>query len=950
MTGRGSNTRRLPRWRDAFGPGVLRGVWAAVLVATAACAPQSETQLLAHVDRSIAAGEWRKASVELKAFLQRQPESRGARVRLGHVALETGSLADAVRELEHARALGADANAIELLYARALLGLKRYQDIVDHIDPQSVTQVSERVDLLRIRGDALFGLSRSKDAIEAYDNALALDAKNVDALLGRAFAVMQLDGLEAALATLDRAASFAPDDPRVEAARGTLYLQARNFVQAESTFTALLGKMREDDLSTPRLAGLAGLAEAQLALDKLEGAQLSTGRLYQLVPGSPVAMYLRARYLFLVGDYGEAQGLLEQLLTRDQDNMQARLLLGAVNFAQGNLGQADMHLSSVLAGEPSNSFARMLLATARLRENKPREALDALGPDLTRGDAQTLSLAGRASIQAGDVDAGLAYLEHSAADNPADANRLLQLAAGYIVAGRFDQAVKTLEQVPAGGDAGYRRSLLLVNTRMREKDMKGALRQAQSFAEAYPDDALAQATLGGLLAANGNLDDARRQFMRAAELGPKNAVAQLNLAKLDILQRRTEDAEKHLRAARALAPESSAILVATSQLELMRGNTSEALKGLETARQRDPKAAEPRLLLAQYRLATRDFTSAATLAGEVLEVAPDSSSALNILGLALAGSGRAEEGVAALKRASAASPASAMVEFNLARAEMAAGHQPEAMAAVRRSLERQPEFPPALALAAALSVRSNDLAAAGAYLERLRKVDPKHPAIFLVGGDMAVRSGKYAEAASIYARGRAQNDSRELAMREFAVRRRAGLPDPTVPLEAWLKKSPQDVRVRRTLAQAQQEAGARANAIANYELVVQEDDRDFVALNNLALLYQETGDKRAVPTARRAYELAPTTAAVADTYGWLLLLQGDGELAMQILDKAAAVAPDAREIQYHRAAALARTGRTDTAREVLSSALADGAKFVDRESAEQLLANLNDRSGSRVKE
>ncbi len=950
MTPSGSDACGLRKWRDAFRYQVLRRVWAAVLVVTAACAPQSETELLARVDRSIAAGEWRQASVELKALLQRQPENRGARVRLGHVALETGALADAARELEHARALGADPNAVELFYARALLGLRRYQDIVDHVDPQSVAQIGERVDLLRIRGDALFGLSRPKEAIEAYDAALALDSKNVDALLGRAFAVMRLEGLEPALATLDRTATLASKDPRIEVARGTLYLQARNFVQAESLFTSMLGKMREDDLSTPRLAGLAGLAEAQMALGKLEGAQVSTGRLYELVPGSPVAMYLRARYLFLVGDYDESQGLLEQLLTREQGNIQARLLLGAVNFAQGNLGQADMHLSSVLAGEPTNSFARMLLATARLRENKPREALETLGPDITRGDAQTLSLAGRASIQAGEVDAGLSYLEHSAVDNPADANRLLQLAAGYIVAGRFDQAVKTLEQVPAGGDAGYRRSLLLVNTRMRERDTKSALRQAQSFAEAYPDDALAQATLGGLLAANGNLDGARRQFMRAAELEPKSAVAQLNLAKLDILQRRTEDAEQHLRAARELAPESSAVLVAASQLELMRGNTGQALKGLETARQRDPKAAEPRLLLAQYRLATGDFTSAAAIAGEVLEVAPDNSSALNILGLALAGSGRTEEGVAALKRASAASPASATVELNLARAEMAAGHLPEALAATRRSLERQPEFPAALALAASLSLRDDDVASAGAYLERLRKVDPKHPAIFLVGGDIQVRSRNYAEAASIYTRGRAQNDSRELVMREFATRRRAGLPDPTAPLEAWLKKSPQDVRVRRTLAQAQQAAGARRNAIASYELVVQGDGRDFIALNNLALLYQETGDQRALPTARRAYELAPTTAAVGDTYGWLLLQNGDSELAMPILDKAASAAPDARDIQYHRAVALARTGRTNTAREVLSSALADGAKFADRESAEELLASLIDPSGRPVKE
>ena len=49
-----------------------------------------------------------------------------------------------------------------------------------------------------------------------------------------------------------------------------------------------------------------------------------------------------------------------------------------------------------------------------------------------------------------------------------------------------------------------------------------------------------------------------------------------------------------------------------------------------------------------------------------------------------------------------------------------------------------------------------------------------------------------------------------------------------------------------------------------------------VVLNNLAWLYHEAEDARALPTARRAYELAPEQPEIMDTYGWILLAESPG--------------------------------------------------------------------------
>ena len=71
------------------------------------------------------------------------------------------------------------------------------------------------------------------------------------------------------------------------------------------------------------------------------------------------------------------------------------------------------------------------------------------------------------------------------------------------------------------------------------------------------------------------------------------------------------------------------------------------------------------------------------------------------------------------------------------------------------------------------------------------------------------------------------------------------------------------------------------------------------ALNNLAWLYYERKDPRALEIAKKAYELAPNSAPIADTYGWILVEKGEIAKGIEILSKAVQLAPDNKEIADH---------------------------------------------------
>jgi Tfp pilus assembly protein PilF len=129
-------------------------------------------------------------------------------------------------------------------------------------------------------------------------------------------------------------------------------------------------------------------------------------------------------------------------------------------------------------------------------------------------------------------------------------------------------------------------------------------------------------------------------------------------------------------------------------------------------------------------------------------------------------------------------------------------------------------------------------------------------------------------------------------------------------------------------------------AIQQFQAVLKEDPKNLVALNNLATAYQQEKDPRALEYAEKAHALAPDSAAVLDTLGWILVEQGNTARGLPLLQKAVSLAPAAPDIRYHLAAALARTGDNAAARKELVQVLDSGKSFAGMDEAQALQKKL----------
>lgn len=103
------------------------------------------------------------------------------------------------------------------------------------------------------------------------------------------------------------------------------------------------------------------------------------------------------------------------------------------------------------------------------------------------------------------------------------------------------------------------------------------------------------------------------------------------------------------------------------------------------------------------------------------------------------------------------------------------------------------------------------------------------------------------------------------------------------------------------------------------ELLAGNPQQKVMLLNNAAMVQLNIGKaEKALGFARQAYKMAPADPMVQDTLGWILLqTRTDKKVALELLEKAAAAAPDNGEMHWHLANALAANGRKDEARQLI---------------------------------
>jgi len=160
-------------------------------------------------------------------------------------------------------------------------------------------------------------------------------------------------------------------------------------------------------------------------------------------------------------------------------------------------------------------------------------------------------------------------------------------------------------------------------------------------------------------------------------------------------------------------------------------------------------------------------------------------------------------------------------------------------------------------------------------------------------------------------------------------------------LNQELKNNPKNLTAHFTLGNIYQKQNNIRATEKHYLAILAEQPDNVVILNNLAWIYHQDNNPKALSFAKKAYTKAPQSADIADTYAIILVKQGDLAEGLKILEKASKQAPQRYDIQYHLADAYAINGQTRQAVQILKTITRSEQKFSEKDAAISLLEKLS---------
>lgn len=338
----------------------------------------------------------------------------------------------------------------------------------------------------------------------------------------------------------------------------------------------------------------------------------------------------------------------------------------------------------------------------------------------------------------------------------------------------------------------------------------------------------------------------------------------------------------------------------------------------------------------------RQFDKALAVAQDLDHKVQNNPSVLEILGRAETAAGDMLSAAATFSRLAALQPKSARALGLLAGAQIASKDLALARDTLKRAIALDPKYLPVRIALIELESRDKKFNRAMRLATELRETQSKSPIGDMLVGDVLMKQANFGDAIKAYEAGFAKAPSSALAIRRYKARNRSGQKDEALSeLKDWVNVN-KDRAGQHVLASGYISVGRYEDAIRESKALLIDDEKNAVLLNNLAWLYQQKQDNRAVNYAERALVQAPNSPAIMDTLGWILLDPNTKNLsrALDLLRKAKSLAPRHGDIHYHFAVALNRNGKASEARRELQDLIDSQIKFSKIKEARDMLKKL----------
>ena len=903
--------------------------------ALAGCGGQKPEALVVSAKEYLAKNDTNAAVIQLRNALQKDAEYAEARFLLGKALLASGDPMGAEKELRHAAALQYPQDEVTPPWARALVLVGQSKKVVDELAKTEISNPQRKAELMTAVGDAHLTLRNVNAARQSYAAALAADARQPGALRGEARLAALAGNLDEAAAKADAALAIAPADPESLELKAGLLAVRKQPKEALALYRKALES--KPDLLTAHAAIIALLMQE----NEIDEAAKQVAVMKRIAPNHPQTLYLQAWTALRQKDLPAARTAIQQHLRLMPDNPRGQLLAGTIEYELQAYAQAENYLTQVLQRAPKQPLAWRLLIGSYLRTGQAARALERLQPmlDQIQNDPAMLSLVGEVYMANGEAKQAADYFEKAAALDPKNSRSRTGLALSHLAQGESDTAYRELEQAAASG-TDLRADFALIAAHVRKRDYDKALAATDRLEQKQPNSAMPANVRGGVLLAKGDLAGARKQFERALAIDATYFPAAAQLARLDLAEKKPDSARARMDAVLAKDPNNLAALIGLAELRRRAGAPPQEVAGLlRKAVSAHPTNPAPRVALIQHYLNTKDFKNAMAASQEAMAAMPSRAEILAAAGAAHEAAGETTQAVTIYRKLGALDTKAPGPLLNIASAQFAGNQKDEAIETLRKAIQLKPDLVQAQQALVGVYVDTGRTKDAIDVAREVQKQRSKQPVGYALEGDIHASQKNWTEAAAAYRNGLKYAESAELASRLYTALGAGpgGAAAAADFANTWLKTHPND---RLRFAELALAAGQYGTAVQHYRKALEATPKNAAVLNNLAWAESRVNDPRAIEHAEEANKLAPNHPAIMDTLGTLLVEKGETARGLELLQKAAAAAPDAPAIRLNFAKALVKAGQKDAARKEIQALEKLGEKFPAQAELAQLKKGL----------
>lgn len=920
--------------------GVKCVVFILLAIVLNACSGPTDQQLVLMAKDYLSQSKVREAAIELKSALQENPKNAEARYLLGGINLSLGDAASAEKEFKRAADAGWPEEQAQIGIARAMLVRNARQKLLDEIKVKDSYSASARANLYALHALAQAGLNNLSQADSLLRKAVELDASALHVLESSIIMQLAAENLTGASKIVKQALVTYDSAPEILLLSAQLAISRNDQAAAATAYRKVIALEPHNLVTFYGRRARLGLARLETLEGSLDQAQAALAPLLKRGGNDPEVNFIGGLLAFRQGKLELAEKRLLSVLKVAPDHADTQLLFGTVSYAQNNYEQAAYYIAKYVSIEPGNLGARKLLGQAysKLGEHeKARAALQSALED-NSGDAELLAQVGLLQLQAGDITSGIRGLEQAvkvAPDNLALKNKL---AKAYIFTGETESAIKALNAMIATGGDKKQAQVLLISAHVKAEQYAQAIDVVLGMIKEYPDDPAILSLAGNVFEVSNDRSEARKYFNKALQVSPGYLPAAMLLARLEEFDGRVDKAESMYKKLVQTNKEDTNALMALARLAAAQKRSEDMVNWLKQASKRSPRDVRSRMVLAEYYLREKQLAKADLMLKEALDIVPGDNALLELEARLQMAEGQYNVALSSLNKLITKVPDSVYARTLLAEVYLKLNQLAGARQQLGIVLEKQPYYVSALVLMASLELQSGHFDKALNYAAKVQKIQPDLYMGYELAGDALMNKKDYAAAKTRYEQAWQRKSSAGLVIKLSGASARAGrFVEAAKPLIAWLDDHPDDVRVLQLLGAAHLNLKQNSKAIEAFEKVLKIQPDNVVVLNNLAWLYSLHNDPKALELVERAYKVKPEDSGIQDTYGWVLVQQGQVEKGRRILEQAVNALPGVAEVQYHYAVALLKTGEEAKAKKILGELLRNGEFFEGRDEAEQLL-------------